>query len=201
MSITLHHREPPMSEIRSADHHTASATPFGAIEGTHWIETLNDGSPVLIRPLRPEDRQRETAFIKRLSEQACRFRFLGKLKEASPALLDQLMDVDQRSRMAFVALAHDNGELRMVGVSRYGASGDEKQCECAVTVADDWRQRGLAVLLMRRLIDIARKNGFHTMFSIDAAENEPMRELAGYLGFQRRLDPDDGTQVIHTLDL
>jgi len=190
-----------MSEIRSADHHTASATPFGAIEGTHWIETLNDGSPVLIRPLRPEDRQRETAFIKRLSEQACRFRFLGKLKEASPALLDQLMDVDERSRMAFVALAHDNGELRMVGVSRYGASGDEKQCECAVTVADDWRQRGLAVLLMRRLIDIARKNGFHTMFSIDAAENEPMRELAGYLGFQRRIDPDDATQVIHTLDL
>jgi len=68
-------------------------------------------------------------------------------------------------------------------------------------VADDWRQRGLAVLLMRRLIDIARKNGFHTMFSIDAAENEPMRELAGYLGFQRRIDPDDATQVIHTLDL
>ena len=190
-----------MSEIRSADHHTASATPFGAIEGTHWIETLNDGSPVLIRPLRPEDRQRETAFIKRLSEQACRFRFLGKLKEGSPDLLDQLMDVDQRSRMAFVALAHDNGELRMVGVSRYGASGDEKQCECAVTVADDWRQRGLAVLLMQHLIDIARKNGFRTMFSIDAAENEPMRELAGYLGFQRRIDPDDATQVIHTLDL
>ncbi len=177
------------------------AEPFGAIEGTHWIETLNDGSPVLIRPLRPEDRQRETDFIQRLSEQACRFRFLGNLKEASPALLDQLMDVDSRDRMAFVALAHDNGELREVGVSRYSASGDEKQCECAVTVADDWRHRGLAVLLMRRLIAIARRNGFRTMFSIDAAENEPMRELAGYLGFQRRMNPDDATLVIHSIDL
>jgi GNAT superfamily N-acetyltransferase len=177
------------------------AAPFGAIEGTHWIETLNDGSPVLIRPLRPEDRQRETDFINRLSDQACRFRFLGNLKEASPALLDQLMDVDSRDRMAFVALAHDNGELREVGVSRYSASDDEKRCECAVTVADDWRHRGLAVLLMRRLIAIARKNGFRTMFSIDAAENEPMRELAGYLGFQRRINPDDATLVIHSIDL
>ncbi|CAM5232221.1 GNAT family N-acetyltransferase OS=Rhodanobacter lindaniclasticus OX=75310 GN=B1991_05160 PE=4 SV=1 [Rhodanobacter lindaniclasticus] len=111
------------------------------------------------------------------------------------------MDVDERHRMAFVALAHDDGELREVGISRYSASGDEKQCECAVTVADDWRHRGLAVLLMRRLIEIARKNGFRRMFSIDAAGNEPMRELADYLGFQRRLDPDDAAQVIHTLDL
>ena len=190
-----------MSNVHPTDHDPAPAAPFGAIEGTHWIETLNDGSPVLIRPLRPEDRQRETDFINRLSEQACRFRFLGNLKEASPALLDQLMNVDYQDRMAFVALAHDNGELREVGVSRYSASGDEKQCECAVTVADDWRHRGLGALLMRRLIDIARKNGFRRMFSIDAAENEPMRELADYLGFKRRLDPDDAAQAIHTLDL
>jgi len=190
-----------MSNAHSADHQPTPAAPFGAIEGTHWIDTLNDGSPVLIRPLQPADRQRETDFINRLSEQACRFRFLGNLKEASPALLDQLMNVDYRDRMAFVALAHDNGELREVGISRYSASGDEKQCECAITVADDWRHRGLAVLLMRRLIDIARKNGFRRMFSIDAAENEPMHELANYLGFKRRLDPDDAAQAIHTLDL
>ncbi|AGG89954.1 MULTISPECIES: GNAT family N-acetyltransferase [Rhodanobacter] len=190
-----------MSNIHHTEPTPTPAAPFGAIEGTHWIETLNDGSPVLVRPLRAEDRQRETEFIDRLSEQACRFRFLGNLKEASPALLDQLMNVDYHDRMAFVALAHDNGELRLVGVSRYGASGDDKQCECAVTVADDWRHRGLGVLLMRRLIEIARKNGFRRMFSIDATENEPMRELAGFLGFQRRIDPDDATQVIHSLDL
>lgn len=190
-----------MSNGLHDDHDTASTTPFGTIEGTHWIEKLNDGSAVLLRPLRPDDRQRVKAFIHRLSDQASRFRFLGNLKEASPALLDQLMDVDERDRVAFIALAHDDGELREVGVSRYSASGDDKHCECAVTVADDWRNRGLAVVLMRRLIESASKNGFRQMFSTDAAENEPMRELASYLGFRRRLDPDDATQVIHTLDL
>lgn len=190
-----------MSNAPHTDHDTTLATPFGAIEGTHWIEKLRDDSVVLIRPLRPEDRQREKDFIHRLSEQSCRFRFLGNLKEASPALLDQLMDVDERDRMAFIAMAHDNGELREVGVSRYSASADKTQCECAVTVADDWHHRGLAVLLMQRLIDVARKNGFRKMYSTDAVENGSMRELASHLGFQRRFDPDDATQVIHTLDL
>ncbi|TAM62024.1 MAG: GNAT family N-acetyltransferase [Rhodanobacter sp.] len=103
--------------------------------------------------------------------------------------------------MAFVALAHVDGQLREVGVSRYSEAGNDKRCECAVAVADEWQHRGLGVLLMRLLINIARKNGYKQMFSIDAAENEPMRTLGEYLGFQRRIDPDAAAQVIHTLDL
>ncbi len=171
------------------------------LSGTHWIESLADGTRVLIRPLRPEDREREEDFIHRLSPDSRRFRFLGGFKEASPELIKQLMDVDYDKRMAFVALAHDNGKLREVGVSRYSATDEPGHCECAVTVADDWRQRGLGVLLMRHLIDLARRNGFKVMTSLDTADNEAMRDLASYLGFHRRLDPGDSSQVIHTLDL
>jgi GNAT superfamily N-acetyltransferase len=179
----------------------ASAIHFEKLGGSHWIESLADGTRVLIRPLREEDREREEDFIHRLSPDSRRFRFMGGFKEASPELINQLMDVDYDQRMAFVALAHDNGKLREVGVSRYSATDEQGHCECAVTVADDWCQRGLGVLLMRHLIDLARRNGFTQMLSLDAADNEGMRDLASYLGFRRRLDPGDSTQVIHTLDL
>lgn len=179
----------------------ASAIHLEKLGGSHWIESLSDGSRVLIRPLREEDREREEDFIRRLSPDSRRFRFMGAFKDASPALIDQLMDVDYEHRMAFVALVHDNGKLREVGVSRYSATDQEGHCECAVTVADDWRQRGLGVLLMRHLIDLARRNGYKQMMSLDAADNEAMRDLARYLGFRRRLDPEDSTQVIHALDL
>jgi GNAT superfamily N-acetyltransferase len=181
--------------------HSSAEANFPKIAGDHWIETLNDGSHVLIRPIQAEDRERESDFIERLSPAARHFRFLGEMREASPQLLDQLVNVDYHKTMAFVALVHDNGVLREVGVSRYAASGDDKHCECAVTVADDWQHRGLAVVLMRHLIGVARRNGFRQMFSIDAAANEPMRELAHYLGFHRQRDPGDATQVVHTLDL
>lgn len=178
-----------------------SSPPLEALEGTHWIDSLHDGTRVLIRPLRPEDSEREEHFIERLSGESRRYRFLCDFKEVSPALLQQMMNVHYPEQMAFVALAHDNGELREVGVSRYSMAGDRTRCECAVTVADDWRHRGLGVALMQHLIHMARQNGFKQMFSIDAADNDGMRELAHYLGFQRHPDPDDATQVIHTLAL
>lgn len=171
------------------------------LAGTHWIDCLLDGTPVLIRPLRAEDREREEDFIQRLSPTARRYRFLGDFREASPALIDQLMDVDFPRRVAFVALLHDNGTLREIGVSRFAATADEKQCECAVTVADNWQHRGLGVLLMRHLIDVARGNGYKRMISLDEANNQPMRELASFLGFRREHAPDDPARVIHVLDL
>ncbi|GLQ89054.1 GNAT family N-acetyltransferase [Dyella flagellata] len=179
----------------------SSTADFPALTGDHWIESLRDGTRVLVRPLRESDRTREEEFIRRLSPQAKRYRFLGSFKEPGKSLLDQLMHVDYTHDMAFVALAHDNGHLREVGISRYSATGDGKQCECAVTVADDWCHRGLAVLLMRHLIDVARKNRFTRMFSIDDATNEPMRELASFLGFQCESHPDDPRTVIHSLPL
>lgn len=184
-----------------SDHGVSAEAPFGALEGTHWIESLNDGARVLVRPLRPDDRQREETFINRLSPESRRHRFLDTFKQASPALIDQLMDVDNFNHMAFIALAHDNGELREVGVSRYSATGHDQQCECAVVVADDWRQRGLAELLMQHLIEQARKNGFRQMISLDAAEDQPMHELLRALGFHSQRDPQDGNQVIHSRDL
>lgn len=181
---------------------TRSAKPgFPAMEGEHWIETLDDGTHVLVRPLRPDDRAREEAFIRRLSSSSRRNRFLGEIREASPGLLDQLMNVDGHRAMAFVALAHDNGELREVGISRYAADPDMERCECAVTVADDWRNRGLAVLLMRHIIEVARREGFKALYSRDLGENRDMRELAQFLGFTRKQDADDPSLVIHTLAL
>jgi GNAT superfamily N-acetyltransferase len=183
---------------------TDTASPLRAptlLEGTHWIDHLRDGTVVLIRPLRPEDRELEEDFLRRMSADTRRLRFLCSFREASAELVDQLMDVDDDQRMAYMALAHEDGRLREVGISRYSASRDGTSCECAVTVAEHWRNRGLAVLLMRHLIDMARKRGFRQMYSVDAADNQPMRELAAYLGFKRSLDPNDPSQAIHTLTL
>jgi len=186
----------------SSASHTLAPCAFPIPEGQHWIDALDDGRHVLIRPLRPEDRDREKAFIENLSPAARRNRFLAEVKEANGALLDQLMDVDGTQRVAYVALAHDNGTLREIGISRYAKVADAAHVgEFAITVADDWQDKGLGALLMRRLIEQAKHNGFRQLYSVDAATNHGMRELASVLGMQRGIDPDDATQVIYTLAL
>ena len=181
---------------------TLAHPPFPAQQGQYWIDALNDGSHVLIRSLRPQDREREKAFIENLSPATRHQRFLGEIKEVGEQLLNQLMDVGTPQRVAYVALVHDNGELREVGISRY-AQVDEQpsHCEFAVTIADEWQGKGLGALLMQHLIDEARNNGFQQMYSVDSAANYSMRRLAKQLGMRSAIDPDDATQVIHSLAL
>lgn len=166
-----------------------------------WLETLRDRTKVLIRPISAEDREAEREFIEGLSDQARRFRFLGQVRSPGDALLTQLTEVDYVHQVAFVAVISEDGHERIIGVSRYCLDASGAHCECAVTVDEHWQHKGLATVLMRHLISVARSNGVHTMFSIDSAENAPMRDLAAFLGFQSRLDPDDASQVIHELDL
>ncbi len=164
-------------------------------------EVLPNGTPLLIRPLRADDRQRETDFIRQLSPHSRRLRFLCDFKQPSEALIDQMMDVDDDRRLALIALVRIEGELREIGVARYCATQEQDTCECAITVADAWQRQGLGTLLMHHLIDEARQHGFTRMISIDAGSNQAMRRLAHSLGFQCRLDPEDPSQVIHACNL
>ena len=170
-------------------------------DAPRWTETLSDDTRIIIRPIHKEDAAIERAFIKRLSPESRRLRFLGQMSEPSEELIRLLTDIDYRRDMAFVALVHRDGEKKEIGVARYGTSKDGKTCECAVTVADEWRNRGLGSLLMRHLIEVARSRGVRSMISLDSADNLAMRDLAKFMGFRRKRDPKDPTQVLHSLKL
>jgi GNAT superfamily N-acetyltransferase len=165
------------------------------------IATLRDGTTVLIRPIRAGDADLEREFVERLSHESRRFRFLGEVKSLSPAAIKSLVEVDQESDVALIALIADGARKREIGVCRYSARPDGVTCECAVVVSDDWQHHGLGTLLMQQLIEIARARGVECMYSIDAADNDRMRELAAHLGFTRKADPTDPTLALHCLDL
>jgi len=170
-------------------------------EHPSWVETLDDGSHVLIRPIRKQDREAERSFIKNLSPATQRLRFLAAVTEPTEAMLEQLTNIDYVHAMAFVAVVTLDARETIVGVSRYSTDRDETRCECAVTVSDDWQGKGLGTLLMKHLIDVARSRGIRRMVSIDSAENVQAKDLASQFGFHARIDPDDSTLVLHELDL
>ena len=165
------------------------------------VVTLRDGSEVTIRTLRKEDGRLDRDFIRNLSPESRWMRFLGQIGEPSDSLIRKLTELDYQHDMAFIALSREVGNVHAIGVSRYSLAPDGQSCECAVAVADAWQGKGLGTALMHGLIDIARRRGIRTMFSLDASENERMRELARDLGFKREQDPDDSTRVIHQLVL
>lgn len=163
-------------------------------------ERLPDGSTVVIRAIQPSDVELERQFIEALSPESRRYRFLCGMQTPSDALLKQLTEIDEARDAALIAITGDGEPQRMVGVARFSLGADSR-AEVAVTVSDDWRMRGLGTVLMRYLIRLAQRRGITTLYSTDPADNEAMHRFARSIGFSRKTNPDDLSQVIHTLSL
>ena len=168
-------------------------------ERPRWTETLRDGSKVQVRPVCKEDAEAELAFINALSPQGRRNRFLGQMLHPNDELIKQLTDLDYDHDIAFAAVLPGAQKECFIGVGRYSASADGTECEVAVSVLDEWHNKGVGTALMRHLIEVAKARGILRMWSMDLAANVEMRELAHHLGFERRRDPDNASQVIHIL--
>jgi GNAT superfamily N-acetyltransferase len=155
--------------------------------GKSRIDVLSNGRAVLIRHVAQADRAYECALVRQLAPASRHGFLLGQQHEA-------------RKGQGCIALVHENGRLSAIGASRYAAMG-QYQCECALTVAAAWKRLGLGTLLMEHLIDAARSNGVHLLYSVGASSNAPLRDLARCLGFEAHDDPFDPQQVIHRLYL
>jgi GNAT superfamily N-acetyltransferase len=156
---------------------------------------------VTIRPIHPADSGMEDQFIRNLSVETKHYRFLGGVKELSPAELKRLCDVDGRHSMAFVATLQKNGRETEIGVSRYAECSSDGVGEMAITIADAWQHKGLGQLLLKRLIAYAKTHGVKQLYSVELVENTAMRDFATELGMSVKSDPDDANQVIYSLTL
>ena len=157
------------------------------------------GDRMTIRPIRPEDAQAHGAFFARLSPQDIRYRFFSAMRELSPEQTVRLTQVDYDREMAFIAVRDETGET--VGVSRLACDSDGRSGEFAVIVQADMKGRGLASLLMRRLIDWARAQGLREIEGQILADNQPMLAFIRHLGFSVRRMVDDPEVMEATLAL
>lgn len=169
------------------------------IDGSRQVEI--SGHTVTIRPICHADADKEREFIRHLSPESMHYRFLGAVRELTPAELRQFCDVDGRHSMAFVAVIEEAGGPKIIGVSRYAPIAQSSAREIAITVADDWQHKGLGKCLARALIQHAREHGVKALYSIDLADNAHMRMLARDLGMNAKPDPDDAHQMIYSLSL
>jgi acetyltransferase len=145
--------------------------------------TLRDGTRVVIRPIRPEDRQIEQDFVRKLSDESRYFRFFNAIRDLSETALTRFTQVDYNREMALIAVVCENGRETEIGVARYSINPDGRSCELAIAVADAWQRKGIGSKLMHSLMDAARSRGLETMQGWVLSGNTRMLALADGLGF------------------
>ena len=163
--------------------------------------TLVDGTRVVVRPIRPEDRQIEKEFVEALSNESKYFRFMSALRELNESMLNRFTQIDYDQEMALIAVVCENARETEIGVTRYIVSASGSTCEFALAVADAWQQRGVGTILLCNLIDAARARGLKTMEGSVMTSNNKMLGLVRALGFNIQSEGDNSSIKLVTKQL
>ncbi len=177
----------PPSKDGPYDHMAIHPYPRHLMRESH----LTDGRLLTIRPIRPEDAEAERTFVRELSPQAKRFRFMGAINELSPEMLARFTQIDYRTEMALVAIVGKAARAEQIGVARYVINPDRQSCEFAIVVSEKVQHQGIGTRLMKALMDAARQHGLIEIEGTVLKENEPMLQLMEELGFSIEAVPED----------
>ena len=144
------------------------------------VVALRDGSEVELRPLEAGDRERLSRLFYRLSPESVYRRFLSPLHDPSAAGLDRLVDLDHDQREALAAMSGDE----VVGVARYFRDRETSSADLAVLIEDAWQGKGLSLVLVERLTELARSRGIEAFTATILSQNRAA------IGLVRRVFPN-----------
>jgi GNAT superfamily N-acetyltransferase len=145
--------------------------------------TLDDGTRLRIRPIRPDDKERLVRGFERLSPQSRYRRFFRHIDHLTDRQLAYLTEVDGHDHVAWIATLPDEPGEPGVGVARWVRLRDDPEvAEAAVTVIDAYHNRGIG----RRLLLVAAASAIErgvSAFRVSVmADNQPMIQLLKELG-------------------
>jgi acetyltransferase len=164
----------------------------------HYIEnwTSRLGTPITIRPIRPEDEPLIKEFHNDLSEQSIYFRYFRVMaldQRVSHERLTRICFIDYDREIAVVAEQQDEatGKKRIWGVGRLIKATGQEEGEFSVLVADHAQRQGLGSKLLDSVLKIGKEENLKRVVGTILEENLGMLKVASQLGFTLGM-PDGG---------
>ncbi len=169
-----------------------------------WEWKLKDGTPVTIRPIRPEDEPLMVQFHTTLSERSVYLRYFCSLSLSTRVEHERLVRICFGSYDRGFALVADRknpetGQHEVLGVGRFSAI-NRAEAEAAVLVSDQWQGRGLGTELLACVARVAREEKYQKLSGEILRDNLPTQAIFKKVGFALR-SMDDPSSVSATLVL
>jgi acetyltransferase len=158
----------------------------------HW--TLQNGTPVTIRPIRPEDEPLMVHFHETLSERTVYLRYFDPVKLSDRISHERLARIsfsDYAREIILVAEHHNEaGEPEIIAASRLSKLHDTDVAEFTILIGDAWQGQGLGTEILQRQIDIAQAEGVGRITSAILPEADNMRHIFEKMGFSIHQVPE-----------
>jgi RimJ/RimL family protein N-acetyltransferase len=162
-----------------------------------WSGTLKNGTAATMRMLRPDDREKIAAAVRKLDPESIYTRLFSHRTELTEAGLNRIMSVEPGREVVLVVTTNAGSDEVVVGSGRYiasptaGSSGGS--AEVAFLVAKDHQGLGIAGRLLAQMTELARKAGIATFEADVLAENKSMLAVFARSGLPMKKRYEGGT--------
>jgi len=123
-------------------------------------ETLEDGTEIFFRPVKPTDEPALAEMLYSLSTQSVHARFFTYTKTFPHKDIQRLTSIDYVRDLAIVAVVPGAAnEEQIVAMAQYFLDPKDNSAEVAFVVQDEWQDKGMGSFLLRYISEIARQRG------------------------------------------
>jgi acetyltransferase len=162
---------------------------------TPW--KLKDGTPVTIRPIRPEDEPMMVRFHETLSERSVYFRYFHPIRLNARVAHDRLTRmcfIDYSREMALVVVRADREARRedILGVGRLIRVHGTRDAEFAILISDQWQRQGIGTELLARLVRIGKEEKLERIVADILSDNTEMQRVCEKIGFKQQYSAAEG---------
>jgi acetyltransferase len=160
--------------------------PYPAQYVARW--TLKNKKDVLIRPIRPEDEPLLVKFHQTLSEETVYYRYFSTLKLSQRIAHERLLRIcfnDYDREIALVAeyKVDSQTDPEILGVGRLSKLCGSNDAEFALVISDAWHRLGLGAEMLKRLVDVGKKEKIRRIIGHILPENHAMQHVCRKAGF------------------
>jgi len=154
---------------------------------------LEDGTNLLLRPIKPEDEPLWLAMIGRCSKDSLYSRFRYFFHWQSHEVATRFCYNDYDREIAIVAELNKGNSKKLLGVGRLIADPDHESVEYAILIEDAWQKKDLGNLLTDYCMEIAGSWNLKRFIAQTTTDNKRMISVFRKRGFDIRINAQDST--------
>ena len=143
-------------------------------EELETYKTLNDGTEIFFRPVKPTDDGALSEMLYSLSPASIRTRYMTQTMTFPHKDVQQITNIDYLQNLAIVGTVPSVSGEQIVGIAQYFLDPKTSFAEVAFLVQDEWQQKGMGTVLLEYLTQIAKQRNVKSFFAKVLPTNKAM---------------------------
>ena len=174
---------------------TLNESLFGVYPARMEETRVYDGQRVTFRPAKPVDDRMIQEHFYNMDEKDVQTRFFSLRRSFYREDMENMIQVDYIKNLTIVAVTGEVGFEKIIGMGMY-ALEHGAVAEVAFSTAKEWQGKGIARIILDKLAEAARENGFTSLVAYTLTTNTGMIKLFKKLPYKIKTVFEGDTLVL-----